>query len=204
MQLVDPPVPLDGFLDPYFQEVYLDAASIPLFTKLSKHVSPDALDNYVDQLEHEIMHYVREKPNFGKAAKRMYNIFRLTGRYADAAFLRELFNEPATVLYQVWALIRAIDESCRPGSLITVESAVKQADELILSAVKVLEGDKEVEIVRALLHLRDSLTSQQPGRELTPRAEAARAAGVRLVLAGPNQIAISPEATPSELTWAIW
>ncbi len=31
--------PLDGHLDPYFQEVYLEADSIPIFTKLSRHVS---------------------------------------------------------------------------------------------------------------------------------------------------------------------
>ena len=36
-------VPLDGYLDPYFQEVYLEAISIPLFAKLVKNVSPDAI-----------------------------------------------------------------------------------------------------------------------------------------------------------------
>ena len=45
----------------------------------------------------------------------MYNIFRLTGRYAEAAYLRELFDEPTTVLYQVAALIRTLDEADRPG-----------------------------------------------------------------------------------------
>ena len=43
--------PLDGYLDPYFQEVYLEADSIPIFTKLAKHVSADALENYVQALE---------------------------------------------------------------------------------------------------------------------------------------------------------
>ena len=51
-------VPLDGYLDAYFQEVYLDAGDLPTFTKVVSHVSGDALDNYVDQLEHE----VREVP----------------------------------------------------------------------------------------------------------------------------------------------
>ncbi|MGW8251715.1 MAG: hypothetical protein ACWGO1_13810, partial [Anaerolineales bacterium] len=36
--------PLDGFMDPYFQEVYLDAESIPIFSKLVQHVSGDALE----------------------------------------------------------------------------------------------------------------------------------------------------------------
>ena len=31
--------PLDGYLDPYFQEVYLEAESVPIFSKLAKHVT---------------------------------------------------------------------------------------------------------------------------------------------------------------------
>src|SRR5674476_504387 len=97
--------PLDGYLDPYFQEVYLQAESIPLFSKLVKHVAADALEHYVGQLEHEVEKYLKKDPrNYGKVAKRMYNIFRLTGRYNEAAFLRELFDEPATILYQVGSL----------------------------------------------------------------------------------------------------
>jgi hypothetical protein len=88
-------IPLDGYLDPYFQEVYLEAESVPLFSKLAKHVSADALDDYVQQLEKEVRKYLGKGANYGKAAKRMYNIFRLTGRYEEAAFLRELFDEPA-------------------------------------------------------------------------------------------------------------
>ena len=49
--------PLDGYLDSYFQEVYLDADSIPVFSKLVKHVSGDALDHYVSQLENEVRKY---------------------------------------------------------------------------------------------------------------------------------------------------
>ena len=36
--------------------------------------------------------YLLKDINYGKAAKRMYNIFRLTGHYEEAAFLRELFD----------------------------------------------------------------------------------------------------------------
>ena len=64
--------PLDGYLDPYFQEVYLEADSIPVFSKLAKHVSSDALAEYVAQLEGEVRKYVAKDPrNYGKAAKRM-------------------------------------------------------------------------------------------------------------------------------------
>ena len=99
-------VPLDGYLDAYFQEVYLDAGQLPTFTKVVQHVSGNALDDYIDQLEGEVRKYLDAgHANYGKAAKRMYNVFRLTGRHLDAAYLRELFDEPTTMLYQVWSLI---------------------------------------------------------------------------------------------------
>jgi hypothetical protein len=173
--------PLDGYLDPYFQEVYLDSASVPIFSKLAKHVDSDALDDYVHQLEKEVRKYVTKDPNYGKAAKRMYNIFRLTGRYQEAAYLRELFDEPTTVLYQVWSLIRTIDDTFHPGGTIPLETLLAQADRLILMVVNVLEGTKEGEIVRLLLRLRDILSKERHGQELSPQAEAARAEVINLV-----------------------
>jgi hypothetical protein len=174
--------PLDGYLDPYFQEVYLEAESIPLFSKLARHVSGDALDNYVGQLENEVRKYLVKDPhNYGKAAKRMYNIFRLTGKFEEAAYLRELFDEPTTILYQVWSLIRTIDDCYVPGSTITQSTVLRQADELILSVTRALEGEKEAEIIRLLLRLRDQLSRNDPGQPLTPQAEAARAEVINLV-----------------------
>jgi hypothetical protein len=173
--------PLDGYLDPYFQEVYLEAETVPIFTKLAKHVDSNALDHYVTQLEKEVRKYVTKDPNYGKAAKRMYNIFRLTGRYQEAAYLRELFDEPATVLYQVWSLIRTIDDTFSPGGTIPLETLLGQADKLILTVVDVLEGEIETEIVRILLRLRDILSRERGGHELSPQAEAARAEIINLV-----------------------
>jgi len=173
--------PLDGYLDPYFQEVYLDAESVPIFSKLAKHVSADALDDYVEALEKQIAKYVAQDINYGKAARRMYNIFRLTGRYEEAAFVRELFDEPATVLYQVWALIRTLDDATRYGSNIPVQNLLAQADRLIMNVIRVLEGDQESEIVRYLLRLRDNLTRQPSGQQLLPAAEAARAEVINIV-----------------------
>jgi len=135
----------------------------------------------VSQLEKEVRKYVTKDPNYGKAAKRMYNIFRLTGRYEEAAYLRELFDEPATVLYQVWSLIRTIDDTFRPGGTIPVETLLAQADRLILIVIGVLEGVKEGEIVRLLLRLRDILSKERHGQELSPQAEAVRAEIINLV-----------------------
>ncbi len=173
--------PLDGYLDPYFQEVYLEAQSIPIFSKLAKHVSSDALDDYVKQLEHEVNKYLTKDKNYGKVAKRMYNIFRLTGRYEDAAFLRDLFDEPTTMLYQVWSLIRTMDDAFKPESGITLDQLVEQADQLIMSVIKVLEGDQESEIVRLLLQLRNALSHEQLEQGLSVTAEAARAEVINLV-----------------------
>jgi hypothetical protein len=173
--------PLDNYLDGYFQEVYLEAESVPIFSKLMKHVSPDALDDYVTQLEKEVNKYLTKDVNYGKAAKRMYNVFRLTGRYEEAAYLRELFDEPTTMLYQVWSLIRTLDDSFVPGSEISIDHILAQADELIVSVIDTLEGDQETEIVRHLLKLRDSLSRQKSTDYLSSEAEAAREQVINIV-----------------------
>jgi hypothetical protein len=167
-------IPLDGYLDPYFQEVYLEAESIPIFSKIAQHVSADALDDYVTQLEKEVNKYLTKDINYGKAAKRMYNVFRLVGRYEEAAFIRELFDEPASMLYQVWSLIRTIEDCCDPSTPISVEQVLAQTDQLIISVVSALEGEQETEIVRLLLKLRDDLSRQKTNQQLNPDAEAAR------------------------------
>jgi len=172
--------PLDGYLDPYFQEVYLDAGSVPIFSKLAQHVSSDALDDYVTQLEKEVKKYVTKDVNYGKAAKRMYNIFRLTGRYEEAAFIRELFDEPATMLYQVWSLVRTIEDVGQPDSSIPKEQLLAQADQLILTVINALEGAQEAEIVRRLLNLKDALVRQE-GAQLSAEVEAARAHVINVV-----------------------
>jgi hypothetical protein len=154
-------VPLDGFLDPYFQEVYLESASIPLFSKLVKELSADAVDEYVETLEHEVWKYTVQEPNYGKAARRMYNVFRMSGRYAAAAYLRELFDEPITALYQVAALVRTLDDAASSGAAFDAETMIAQVDRLIMSAIQAIDGTREAEMVGHLLRLRDSLSGHE-------------------------------------------
>lgn len=155
--------PLDGYLDPYFQEIYLEAESVPLFTKLIANVSADALDSYVEALEKEVAKYLDQAhSNVGKAAKRMYNIFRISARYPEAAFIRELFDEPANVLYQIYSVIRTIEEASAPGSDLPISVVMEQLDEAILEVVGTLEGVEEQEIVAMLINLRDDVTGQDP------------------------------------------
>ena len=173
--------PLDGYMDPYFQEIYLEAESVPIFSKLAQHVSADALDNYVMQLENEVNKYLTKDVNYGKAAKRMYNIFRLTGRYEEAVFIRELFDEPTSLLYQVWALMRTMEECCLPGSNIPMQTVLDQADNLILSVIEALEGDEESIVVKHLMTLRRSLDGQQAGQAFNAEVETTRAEVINIV-----------------------
>ena len=165
-------VPLDGYLDAYFQEVYLDAGQLPTFTKVVQHVSGNALDEYVDPLEGEVRKYLDAgHANYGKAAKRMYNVFRLTGRHLDAAYLRELFDEPTTMLYQVWSLIGTLENAAAPGSTIAVETVQAQTDDLVLTVVKALDGVQETELVAALLRLRTALEETSGGGDAAVAGE---------------------------------
>jgi hypothetical protein len=148
--------PLDGFLDPYFQEVYLETDSIPLFSRLVKQMGADAVGEYVRQLRGEVHVYTVEHPNYGKAARRLYNIFRLTGMYAEAAYIRELFDEPVTALYQVAAMLRTLDEAAAAGELFATEAMVAEFDGLIMSTIAALEGRAEAEMVRRLVRLREA------------------------------------------------
>jgi hypothetical protein len=152
--------PLDGFIDPYFQEVYLEAESVPLFTKLSQQLSPKSLDEYVRQITGEVYKYTHKHVNYGKAAKRMYNIFRLTGRHKAAALIRELFDEPAALLYQVWSLLDTIDDAGQPDSKIDRETVVQQTDKLIKNVIETTEGPEETQVVMALIKLRDDITGR--------------------------------------------
>lgn len=174
-------VPLDGYLDTYFQEVYLDADSVPTFAKVVQYVSDDALDDYVEQLEGEVRKYLTKHLNYGKAAKRMYNVFRLSGRHLDAAFVRELFDEPATILYQVWSLIVTLDNATQPGSSIPIADVRAQADALVLEVVKALDGPEEAEIVEALQQLSRTLEFQPPGEARSAEVDGAQARVVNLV-----------------------
>ena len=95
--------------------------------------------------------------------------------------MRELFDEPATILYQIWSLIRTIDDAYIPGSSITNEQMVASTDNLILEVIRALEGDEETEIVKHLLNLRSALAQPEAHEQLTTEAEAARARVINLV-----------------------
>jgi hypothetical protein len=85
------------------------------------------------------------------------------------------------MLYQVWSLIRTIDDCCDPTSPIDIVYTLQQTDRLILSVTENLEGGEENEIIQHLLKLREALSHQQTNQDLTHEAEAARAGVINLV-----------------------
>ncbi len=157
--------PLDGVIDPYFQEVYLDASSVAVFTKVIKDLDADALQKYVTALEYEVYKYLVKHPNYGKVAKRSYNIFRLTNRYTEAAYIRELFDEPTTALYRVWSLFETLTGAVTADSQLDRAALLKQYDSLVEQVITATEGEKEIRIVRALLRARDEALGIQKAAE---------------------------------------
>lgn len=154
--------PLDGAVDPYFQEIYLDPTSVPVFSKIVREVSEDALQKYVAALEYEVYKYLVKHLNYGKVAKRSYNIFRLTGRHLEAAYMRELFDEPTTALYRVWSLFDTLSGAATPDSRVDRVATLKQYDKLIEQVIASIEGERELRIVRALMRARDEALGLQP------------------------------------------
>ena len=55
-----------------------------------------------------------------------------------------------------------------------MENILAQTDQLILQVVAALEGERETEIVRRLLRLRDSLTRHSIGQALDAQSQATR------------------------------
>jgi hypothetical protein len=111
----------------------------------------------------------------------MYNIFRLTGRYEEAVFLRELFDEPASMLYQVWSLIRTVDDAVQVKAAFKQEQLLQQAEGLMMEVIRVMEDAREAEIVSKILRFRDAIKSQDNTAELSAQAEAARAEVINVV-----------------------
>ena len=91
----------------------------------------------------------------------MYNVFRMSGRYGEAAYMRELFDEPVTALYQVSALIRTLDDAAASGDAFDTGTMVSQVDGLIMSAIQALDGPDEAQMVGHLLRLRNSLQARE-------------------------------------------
>ncbi|MDX6698703.1 MAG: hypothetical protein QOE65_2100 [Solirubrobacteraceae bacterium] len=163
-------VALDGVLDAFYQEVYLDPDSRIDVERLVHHVRPDDLVAYVQQLESEVRKYSDPAhANHGKVAKRLYNLCRVQGRAAEAAYLRSLFDDPPARLYQVQGMLHALEPALGSRRL-PAEVVASQSRELGDLLRTCYSGDDRDELC--------GLVSQLAGLEEAARAQAAlRVAG---------------------------
>jgi hypothetical protein len=146
---------LDGAVDPVAQEVYLEAGALPLVERLSAMTAPDARNSYRDAMRGEAHHYTAVEPNFAKAAKRLYNLFRVADELEAAAYVRELFDEPTARLYQVPGLLEAADVALDPESGIDRDTVLRQLDVVAAAIADVTDGADEGELLAELGRLRD-------------------------------------------------
>lgn len=154
---------LDGAVDPLAQEIYLEASALPLVEKLGALVPEGAREAYREAMRAESHHYTAVDPNFAKAAKRLYNLFRVTDELEAAAYVRELFDEPSAKLYQVPGLLDAADVALDPASGITRDTVVRQLDLVASAIADVTDGSVEDELIGSIDRLRE--TAMADGRE---------------------------------------
>jgi hypothetical protein len=148
-------VALDGVLDSFYQEVYLDPETKPHVERLIEQVAPDGLEDYIDQLNREVRKYTEPgHENYGKVAKRLYNIFRVTKRHELAARLRTLFDDPPARLYQVTATLHVLTTALGTRRL-SEDVSRAQVSELADTFEQYYTGDDRDELVALVRSLPD-------------------------------------------------
>jgi len=150
----------DGAVDPLVQEIYLELPAIDLVARLAPHIPPGARSNYEKIMKEQVYHYTKESPSYGKAAKRLYNLFRVSDQLEAAAFVRELFDEPSARLYQVPGLLDAANVALDPSSGISRETVMHQLDVVADAIAEVTEGQEEADLLAALQRLRDAALAE--------------------------------------------
>ena len=83
--------------------------------------------------------------------------FRLTDQLEAAAFVRELFDEPAAQLYQVPGLLEAVSIARGQESRIDRETVISQIDRVIRAVVEAAGGVTGADVVMELIRLRDQV-----------------------------------------------
>ncbi|GMU78904.1 MAG: hypothetical protein AMXMBFR46_16970 [Acidimicrobiia bacterium] len=144
---------IDGAVDQLAQEIYLEPEALPLVERLHGITPPGARDAYRNAMRGEVHHYTAEEPNYAKAAKRLYNLFRVADELEAAAYVRELFDEPAARLYQVPVLLFAADVALDPQSGIDRETVRRQLDLVATAIADATDGGQERELLGHLARL---------------------------------------------------
>lgn len=150
-------VPLDGSLDAFFQEIYLEPEALPVFTKIARHLDPAGAQGYASAMRQQVHYYVHEDPSYCKATKRLYNLFRLTDELEAAAYLRELFDEPGAQLYQVDGLLEAARHALNPATRLDRDIVLRQLETVRQAVAAALDGPDEQALLTALARLSETL-----------------------------------------------
>ena len=117
-------------------------------------------------MRRQVAHYTSSTPDFCKASKRLYNLFRLTDELEAAAYLRELFDEPGARLYQVPGLLQAAGIAVTARGKISADTVVKQLDSVIDAVDQCTEGAAEAALLADLRQLRRIVAEDLPPGEL--------------------------------------
>jgi hypothetical protein len=110
----------------------------------------------------QVRYYVHDDPSYGKATKRLYNLFRLTDELEAAAYLRvrELFDEPGAQLYQVDGLLEAAHHANDPATRLDRELVLRHLEHVRQAVATALDGPDEVALLNSLSALADSIPTQ--------------------------------------------
>ncbi len=73
------------------------------------------------------------------------------------------------MLYQVWSLIRTVDDAVQVKAAFKQEQLLKQAEDLMLEVIRVMEDAREAEIVSRILRFRDAIKNQDNYADSVPR-----------------------------------
>ena len=131
-----------------------------LVTRLGAEVAPGARESYRRAMRDEAHHYTSVDPNYAKAAKRLYNLFRVADELEAAAYVRELFDEPAARLYQVPGLLEAADLALDPESGIDRDTVLAQLGQVAAAIEEVTDGDDERDLLAELAQLRETALAE--------------------------------------------
>ncbi|MEX2254121.1 MAG: hypothetical protein WEC34_01670 [Acidimicrobiia bacterium] len=151
---------LDGAIDPLVQEVYLEAGALALVERLQALVAPGAREAYRDAMREQVVHYSTVEPSFGKVAKRLYNLCRVADELEAAAYVRELFDEPQSRLYQVPGLLEAADHALDPSSGIDRRMVLEQIGVVRESIADATDGADEAALLAELRDVEEAALSE--------------------------------------------
>jgi hypothetical protein len=110
-----------------------------------------------------VVHYSTVELSYGKVAKRLYNLCRVADELEAAAYVRELFDEPAARLYQVPGLLEAADHALDAGSGIDRDMVLRQIAVVRDSIADAVDGADEAALLAELRDVEDA--ALRAGRE---------------------------------------